>query len=199
MERFRIRTRCPSSRNLGSSLEVHGEWARTTDATQALLATGSTLAMQTRSYDSALLGLRWLTERDTTIIFELYRNGSGYTTAQMDQFFALARASAGDPALVPAAARAAAHGYLRPNAAQRYAYLRVSQKEPFDILDFTPSVTLIANTGDGSYSVIPEVMYTGVRNLELRLRVALNRGDASAEYGEKPARSRVEFRARYFF
>lgn len=187
------------SRNLGGNLEVHGEWARTTDANQALLAPGNTLAMQTRSYSSALLGLRWLTERDTTIIVELYRNGSGYTTAQMAQFFDLARAAASDPALVPPAARAAAQGYLRPNAAQRYAYLRVSQKEPFDILDFTPSVALIANTRDRSYSLIPEVTYTGVRNLELRARVALNRGDPSTEYGEKPVRSRVELRARYFF
>lgn len=187
------------SRNLGSNLEVHGEWARTSDAAQAVLTTGNTLAMQTRSYNSALLGLRWLTERETTIIFELYRNGSGYTTAQMEQFFDLVRASAGNPVLEQSAARAASQGYNRPNAAQRYAYLRVSQKEPFDILDFTPSVTVIANTGDRSYSVIPELMYTGVRNLELRLRVALNRGDAATEYGEKPVRSRVELRARYFF
>jgi len=187
------------SRNLGGNLEVHGEWARTTDAPQAVLTTGNTLAMQARSYSSSLLGLRWLTERDTTIIFELYRNGSGYTPAQMEQFYDLVRASATHPALLQSATRAASQGYNRPNAAQRYAYLRVSQKEPFDILDFTPSATLIANTRDRSYSLIPEVMYTGIRNLELRLRLALNRGDASSEYGEKPVRSRVEFRARYFF
>ena len=187
------------SRNLGSNLEIHGEWARTTDAAQAVLTTGNALALQARSYNSALLGLRWLTERETTIIFELYRNGGGYSTAQMEQFYDLVRASAGNPALSQPAARAASQGYNRPNAAQRYAYLRVSQKEPFDILDFTPSVTLIANTRDGSYSLIQEAMYTGVRNLELRLRVALNRGDSATEYGEKPVRSRVEFRARYFF
>lgn len=187
------------SRNLGSNLEIHGEWARTWDAPQAVLTAGNTLAIRERGFGSALLGLRWLTERDTTIIFELYRNGSGYTTAQMQQFFDLVRASAANPELVQPAGRAAAQGYNRPNAGQRYAYLRVSQKEPFDILDFTPSVTLIANTGDRSYSLMPEVTYTGVRNLELRLRLALNRGNALTEYGEKPVRSRVELRARYFF
>lgn len=186
------------SGNLASNLEVHGEWAHTRDAPQAVLA-GNALAMQARSYSSALLGLRWLSERETTVIFELYRNGGGYTTPQMEQFFDLVRASQANPVLLQLAARAATQGYNRPNAAQRYAYLRVSQKEPFDILDFTPSVTLIANTKDRSYSVIPEATYTGVRNLELRLRVALNRGDASSEFGEKPVRSRVELRARYFF
>ena len=187
------------SRNLGSNLEVHGEWARTTDAPRAVLTAGNALATQTRSYDSALLGLRYLTERDTTIIFELYRNGGGYSTEELSAFYDLARTTAGNPALASLASRAAAQGYNRPNAAQRYAYLRVSQKEPFDILDFTPSVTLIANTDDHSYALVPEAVYAGFKNLELRLRLALNRGKPSTEYGEKPVRSRVELRVRYFF
>lgn len=187
------------SRNLGSNLEVHGEWARTSDAPQALLAGSNALVTRTRSTTSALLGLRYLTQRDTTIILELYRNGGGYTEGELSQFFQLARAAAAQPALLPAAQRAAAAGYTRPNAARHYAYLRVSQKEPFDILDFTPAVTMIANTADRSYTLIPELLYTGVRNLELRARLAFNRGNASTEYGERPVRSRFELRARYFF
>jgi hypothetical protein len=187
------------SGNLGSNLEVHGEWARSIDAARALLIPGNGLAMHTRSYTNSLFGLRYLTRRDTTIVFELYRNGGGYSSSEMAQFFDVVRASASFPALAPVAGRAAAQGYTRPNAMQRYAYLRVSQKEPFDIVDFTPSITLIANTDDRSYLVIPEVLYAGLDNLELRLRLALNRGGASTEYGERPVRSRVELRVRYFF
>jgi len=55
------------------------------------------------------------------------------------------------------------------------------------------------NTDDHSYSLIPEALYAGFKNLELRLRLALTRGDISTEYGEKPVRSRVELRARFFF
>ena len=33
----------------------------------------------------------------------------------------------------------------------------------------------------------------------LRARLALNRGNAATEYGERPVRSRLELRARYFF
>jgi hypothetical protein len=186
------------SRNLGSQLEVHGEWARVADAQRAVLA-GGTLQSEIRTYDSALIGLRYLTERDTTVIVELYRNGGGYGSEELGAFYDLARTSAGNPVLASLASRAAVAGYNRPFAAQRYAYLRVSQKEPFDILDFTPSLSLIANTGDHSYTLIPEAVYTGVRNLELRFRLALNRGGVSTEYGEKPVRSRVELRARYFF
>jgi hypothetical protein len=80
-----------------------------------------------------------------------------------------------------------------------YAYLRVSQKEPFDILDFTPSFSLIANTEDRSWSLIPELLYTGVKNLELRARMALNRGDTGSEYGERAVRLRLELRVRMYF
>lgn len=187
------------SRNLGRQLEVHGEWARVADAPRAVLAAGNALQVQTRTYDSGLIGLRYLTKRDATIIFELYRNGGGYATEELSAFYDLVRASATNPVLSQAANRAAAQGYNRPNAAQRYVYLRMSQKEPFDILDFTPSVSLIANTSDRSWSLIPELLYTGVKNFELRVRVALNRGDAGSEYGERVVRSRVELRARLYF
>jgi hypothetical protein len=187
------------SRNLGSNLEIHGEWARTTDANRLLLTPTNGLAIQTRNYGSYLVGLRYLTERDTTMVFEYYRNGSGYTTQEMSRFYNLVRASAKNAALIQPSARAASQGYNQPNMMQNYVYLKMSQKEPFDILDFTPAVTLIANTDDHSYSVIPEALYTGIKNLELRLRLALNSGNASTEYGEKPVQSRVELRARYFF
>lgn len=187
------------SRNLGSNLEIHGEWAHSSDANRSLLTSANALAIQTRNYDSYLLGLRYLTEHDTTIVFEYYRNGNGYSMQEMSQFYDLARASATNAALIQPAARAASQGYNQPNAMQSYAYLKISQKEPFDILDFTPSVTLIANTDDHSYSLAPELLYTGFKNLELRLRLILNSGNTSTDYGEKPVQSRVELRARYFF
>jgi hypothetical protein len=187
------------SRNLGSNLELHGEWARVGDAPRAVLGPSHALENRTRSYHSLLIGARYLTERDTTIILELYRNGGGYSFDEMNTFYDLVRDSASSPALLQAASRAAAQGYNRPNAAQRYAYLRLSQKEPFDILDFTPSVSLIANTGDRSLSLIPELLYTGIKNLELRARVMFNRGGAGTEFGEKAVRSRGELRARLYF
>ena len=153
------------SRNLGSNLEIHGEWARYTDATRFVLTPGNALSTQTTSYDRTLIGLRYLTERDTTIIFELYRNGGGYSVTEMNAFYDLVRASATDSALTLPASRAAAQGYNQTNAMQNYAYLRISQKEPFDILDFTPALTLIANLEDHSVSVIPEAIYTGIKNL----------------------------------
>ncbi len=186
------------SRNLGSNLEVHGEWALSTDAPRMVIAANE-LVRETRGYSSYLLGMRYLTERETTLILEYFHRGGGYTETEMQRFFDLVKASANAPALFGLVARAGSQGYNRPNAMRNYAYARVAQSEPFDILYLTPSLTALVNADEGSFSIIPEVLYTGFKNLELRLRVAVNRGEASTEYGEKPVESRVELRARYFF
>jgi hypothetical protein len=94
---------------------------------------------------------------------------------------------------------AAQAGYARPNPMRRYLYVRASQKEPFDILYFTPSATTIVNLEDGSYSLIGELLYTGFGDFELRLRAAFNRGERLSEYGEKPVDERLELRLRWHF
>jgi hypothetical protein len=148
------------SRNFGTNLEVHGEWARVREP-------------ESTSY---LLGMRYLTERETTWIVELYRNGAGVTEAQF---------------------RARPVG--RPNPMRNYLYVRASQKEPFDILYFTPSAFTIVNLDDGSYSLVGELLYTGFKDFELRLRAAANRGERLTEFGEKPVDARYELRARWHF
>ncbi len=89
--------------------------------------------------------------------------------------------------------------YGRSNPMRDYLYFRVSQKEPFDILYFTPAVTTILNLNDRSFSLSPELLYTGVTNLELRLKGTVLVGDNSSEFGEKPNDARLELRVRYYF
>ena len=93
----------------------------------------------------------------------------------------------------------AENSYGRRNPMRDYLYLRISQKEPFDILYFTPSITWIYNVNDESYSFAPELLYTGITNFELRLKAGFIRGDRQTEYGEKLNDYRVEFRLRYYF
>jgi hypothetical protein len=80
-----------------------------------------------------------------------------------------------------------------------YLYLRISQKEPFDILYFTPALTTILNLDDRSFSISPELLYTGITNLELRLRGTALVGDRFSAFGEKPNDARLELRVRYYF
>ncbi|MBI4688180.1 MAG: hypothetical protein HY756_10465 [Nitrospirae bacterium] len=69
----------------------------------------------------------------------------------------------------------------------------------FDILYFTPSITAIANVNDKSFSISPELLYTGITNLELRLKASFLSGERQSEYGEKQNDYRAELRARYYF
>ena len=89
--------------------------------------------------------------------------------------------------------------YLKRTPGQNYLYLRLSNKEPFDWLYYTPAITLISNLDDGSYSVTPELVYTGFNNLELRLKATWLQGPLLSEFGEKRNQRKIEFRLRYFF
>ncbi len=182
------------SRNLGTQLEVHGEWARVSKATRPLLQSGGALLPQTLDATSWLIGARYITEREVTWIAELYRNGSGYTA---DQYSAFVQALDG-----ASTARIAALGatpYARANPGRDYAYVRVSGKEPFDWLYLTPALTAIVNLRDHSFSLTPELSYTGIDNLELRARWIVLHGSATSEFRARPIRSRLEAYARWSF
>ena len=80
-----------------------------------------------------------------------------------------------------------------------YLYIRISQKEPFNILYFTPAITGIMSLNDKSVSISPELAYPGITNLALRLKAMALVGQNRSEYGEKPNDYRVELRVRYYF
>lgn len=184
------------SRNLGSALEIHGEWARLSDVEIRRIDAAGNVSSEVRDATSTLLGLRYLTENDTTWIAEYYRNGSGYTESQLTDFHRLV--DSGNPALLNKA-RQISPAYGRPNAGERYLYLRASQKEPFDIVYFTPSATLIANLADRSWSLTPELLYAGITNLDLRLRATWLKVGANSEFGEKQNSRKLELMARFYF
>jgi hypothetical protein len=192
------------ARNLATNFEVHGEWARITDATKPVLSASGAVTTQTADTPSYLLGVRHLSERDTTTIIEYYYNGAGYTESEMRDYFTFVHAAydqfvaTGDSTSLERA-RNVQNAYVRPNPMRRYFYLRVSQKEPFDILYVTPALTVIANLDDSSYSATPELTYTGITNLELRLRLFLLADERLTDFGEKQNNRRIELRARYYF
>jgi hypothetical protein len=78
-------------------------------------------------------------------------------------------------------------------------YLRVQQKDGLGIVYFQPAITAIVNAWDGSWQVTPELLYTGIKNLELRFRFSLLHGNTSSDFGEKPNSQKLEVYARYYF
>jgi hypothetical protein len=187
------------ARNLATSFEIHGELAWFNDRTHPVLGTGNTLAASKTQALDWLLGLRCLTPSQTTWIVEYYHNGAGYTPDEMRRFYDLARDGAIDRSLrsVAQAAREAGYGTAQPM--RDYLYVKASQKEPFDALYWNAGATAVVNLHDGSGSLIPEAIYTGIENLELRGRLALLVGGRDTDFGERPNDWRIELRARYFF
>lgn len=193
------------SRNLRGNLEIHGEIAFTNGAERQVLDENGNAVILRDDALSVLLGLRYLSGRETTYIVEYHRNGSGFEPSEMRDFLEFAQgaaadfAASGDETSLRTARALSQAGYGRQTPAQDYLYVRASQKEPFDILYFTPSVTAIANLGDRSLFVMPELLYTGFTNFEVRLRGVLNAGGRATEFGEKLAGARAELRVRFFF
>jgi len=193
------------SRNLLTNLEVHGEFAWITDSRRTVIDQTGRTSQTESDVASFLLGLRYLSVQETTYIFEYYHNGQGFTQDEVEKFFSFinrgyeAYVSTRTDTILKRAQNLSESGYGRPNVMKDYLYLRISQKEPFDILYFTPAITWIFNIDDQSFSLAPELVYTGITNLELRLKGVVLAGESFTEYGEKQNDYRIELRARYYF
>jgi hypothetical protein len=194
------------SRNITTNLEIHGELSLINGYDRTYVDSNGNTFTSSFTAKNYLIGLRYLTKSDTTYILEYYRNGTGYSSKEMRDYFSfvdmgydLYTATGNTGPLFKAINLNQQGAYGRMNPAVNYLYARVSQKDPFDILYYTPAITLIANVDDKSFSLTPEVTYTGITNLELRLRTGIISGTKGSEYGEKQNDYRIDFRARYYF
>jgi len=193
------------SKNLTTNLEVHGEFAFINNQRKKVIDSQGVISESKFDAKSYLLGIRYLTASDTTFIFEYYRNGTGFTHLEMKDYLTFIDKGydlflvAGNDSLLKKATSVTEGNYGRSNPSKDYLYLRVSQKEPFNILYFTPAITTIMNLNDRSLSISPELLYTGIKNLEIRLKAIGLLGGRGTEFGEKQNDYRVELRVRYYF
>jgi hypothetical protein len=193
------------SRNITTNLEIHGEFAYIRDYQKNVSDSNGTSSLDEYDAKSYLLGIRYLTAIDTTYIIEYYHNGTGLTEAEMKNYYSFINRgyqsylATGSDSLLRRAVNLTENNYGRINPMRNYLYLRVSQKEPFDILYFTPAITGIWNVDTSSCSLSPEVVYTRFTNLELRLKAIVLIGNKDTEFGEKQNDYRLEFRAGYYF
>ncbi|MCK4890362.1 MAG: hypothetical protein KAS97_10560 [Candidatus Aminicenantes bacterium] len=180
------------SRNISSNIEVHGEVSYIPDLKQS----------ERVSY---LLGLRFLTKSDITFIFEYYKNGRGLSSDEIAKYYLdideayKTYLQTGDETAIELLQDTTDPVFRSFASMSDYLYLRISQKEPFDILYLLPSITTIYNLIDHSFSITPELIYTPVTNLELRAKISLFSGVSGSDFGEKQNKFRLEFRGRYYF
>ena len=193
------------SRNLATNFEIHGEWARIQQFPRPVTDSGGHVTTQTENATSYLAGLRYLTEKDTTSIAEYYRDGTGYSDQEARHFYQLVDTAfaqleqTGSSVLLPKALSLSQGGYGRPNPGKNYLYFRAQQKDALGIVYFQAAITAMMNLQDRSYQVTPELLYTGVKNLDLRMKFYLVQGAARTDFGEKQNSRKLEFYARYYF
>jgi hypothetical protein len=193
------------SPNIGTNLEVHGEFALITQFKKTLIDANGNISQNTYDAVNYVTGMRYLSTLNTTYIFEYYYQETGFSPEEMSDYFKFIDKgynvflSNGDRRPLAKAATVTQGGYGRFTPETHYLYLRVSQSEPFDIVYFTPSLTWIYNLRDRSFSITPELLYAPITNLELRLRTGFLVGAKDSEFGEKQNDYRLELRVRYYF
>jgi len=176
------------SRNMTSNFEIHAELAYIPDYSKKVIDQSGSVIEENYANTSYLLGIRYLTRSNTTFIIE-------YFIEQAYEDYLLTEDDT--PLNFLAGGESQAYRTFAPM--QDYLYLRISQKEPWDILYFVPSLTSIINLTDGSFSLAPELLYNPVTNLELRAKIMVLVGKDRSEFGEKQNDFRLEFRGRYYF
>jgi hypothetical protein len=193
------------SRNINTNFEVHGEFAYIRNHQKNVLDTAGKSRIVEEDARSYLAGIRHLTTFDLTTIVEYYHNDAGFGGDDMKNYYAFINRgydlynSTGNAFALVNAQTMAEGAYSRSASMRDYLYVRLSQKEPFNILYFTPALTWMMNLEDKSYSLTPELLYTGMTNLELRFRTTFIIGAKNTEFGEKQNDYRIEFRAGYYF
>ena len=188
------------SRNIQGNIEIHGEYSYNQYAPHFYIENNMAVGdeINTSSY---LIGLRYLSETNTTIIAEYYYNGTGLTKSEFGNYnsFLTNSASSNDAAVVKQALGVSQSYFKNNTLMQSYLYLKVTQPEPFDWLYFTPSIYTIYNLADKSFLISGTLNYKPVTNIEFILWPTILIGKDDSEYGSKQIREKVELWMRVFF
>ena len=147
------------SKNLATHFEIHGEYAKETDG-----------------YHSYLLGFKYVTESDITILSEYYYDSEGLTKEEI-------RSSV----------------KLIPFAGKSYFVNKFSKKEPFGIVYSSVYFKDMLSTEDKSHLDTLGFIYTFKNNLEIDFSYNLNSGDEESEFGKKMVSDFAWLKATWYF
>ncbi len=192
------------SKNLSASFEIHGDAAIVKDYNKNIIDEYGNISTSEYTAYNFLLGVRYLSNQDTTYILEYYRNDQGYSSKEYENY--LTFIESGYDQYLSTSSKAAilksktmATWYNQQAVMKDYLYLKISQKEPFDILYFVPGITFIYNLNDQSASITPYMTYSPLTNLTLEIKTGFLFGGDKTEYGEKINKAKIELSMQYYF
>lgn len=188
------------STNIRTNLEIHGEVSYDKDGTKAFVQNNEILQKKI-SGTSYLFGLRYLTNLNTTIIAEYYRNNRGLNETEFtDVLNFLGNAmDSGDPEIVSQTRLDFTSRFQTRTFMRDYLYIKVSQPEPFSWLYSSIGAFTIYNLNDNSFTLSAQLGYKPFTNFEFLLWPTLFWGDDNSEYGSKQFETKVETWLRFFF
>jgi len=147
------------SRNILPHFEVHGEYAK-----------------EINGYHSYLLGLKYVTQSDITIISEYYYDSDGLTRDEIRSSLKL---------------------LAFPG--KSYFVNKFSKKEPFGIVYSSVYFRDMLNTEDNSHLDALGFIYTFKNNIEIDLSYNLNTGNDESEFGKKMVSDFAWLKATWYF
>jgi hypothetical protein len=166
--------------NLSVNFEIHGEYVSSN--------------YEEFDRNEALLGLRYLTDTDVTWIAELYSDSEGLTAAESEVLYENIENSSGIKK----------QSYLsqiqqRKTINQNYGYIKVSVKEPFNWLYFTPSLSWLGNLDDQSSNISTQMSYTPSDNWVMLLTWQHMAGRQYTQYGENVVQDKLALLTSFSF
>ncbi len=192
------------SKNLTPSFEIHGDAALVKNCHQYIIDEYGNTSEQEYTAFNYLLGLRYLSNQETTYILEYYRNGQGYSEREYENYLTFIERgheqylnTSIQTSIVKS--KTYADYYNQQAAMKDYLYLKISQKDPFDILYFVPAITFVYNMGDKSASITPQITYSPLTNFTIDLKTGFLSGKSKTEYGEKISKAKIVLSIQYYF
>jgi len=188
------------STNLRENIEVHGEISYS-DNEEKYIIQNNVVQMNKVSGFSYLMGLRYLTTWNMTIIAEYYHNYSGLTKQEYQDYLAYLQNNliTGDPGLIYTTRSVMTSHFRSKNMMRNYFYIKASLPEPFKWLYSSVSVFTIYNLNDNSLILSPQIGYKPFTNSEILLWPSFLFGGEDSEYGSKLFQNKLEMWFRFYF
>ena len=188
------------SANLLENIEVHGE-ANYSNSEEMSVIVNNALQMNEVGGFSYLMGLRYLTKWNMTVIAEYYHNNNGLSRQEYQEYqdYLLNNLITGDADLINDTRTVMTSSFRSKNLMRDYLYFKASLPEPFKWLYSSVSVFTIYNLSDNSLILSSQIGYKPFTNSEILLWPSFLFGNDDSEYGSKHFRKKLEIWFRFHF
>ncbi|MDP2207559.1 MAG: hypothetical protein Q8K98_02130 [Bacteroidota bacterium] len=188
------------SKNIMENLEFHTEFGLTRNADRYFIDDG-VLSREHGDVYSYLVGIRYLSIWNTTVIAEYYRNGFGLSKTEYESYYnyLINGLAIGTPVAIQQTLGISQTYFKSNTSMQDYLYVKLTQPEPFDLLYFTPSVYTIYNLQDNSFLLSTNFTYKPETNLEFIIWYTSMFGKEASEFGSRQVEQKVELWMRAYF